>query len=372
MARKFIKFLFFIIISQPPVTSAESIIEFEKNADDIIPKLDVSLFTSAPVLDKEPWRPINPSPSQIKPTLAPEAVTTTLSHISKLSEIQPIPRNPFNPPIETIMYRNKFKEPESILALNDRMNSSVYYQSFTNPDFSAGDLAIEKLGVADLKPYPLPVNKIDLTENVPDFKFLSPTANENENLSDEVKMSYDEEKFEHLGGGVIAKKPESSTESSSISMHTIDQYPSVLPEKDDPEFEIDLEAMQLITTEPPTKIGDIFLELLNMENNLTKTNNSYSLSESRLSPDDLEDVSAFTTERLSFFNIKDYVMMQKNKTEERDDELTLVDKPNYNSSESNEFSLVSSTNMFTTTQKPTTAYVEIETVKYTPLGKSLF
>ena len=58
-------------------------------------------------------------------------------------------------------------------------------------------------------------------------------------------------------------------------------------------------------------------------------------------------------------------------TEEKDDEPTSADKPNYNSSESNEFSLVSSTNMFTTTQKPTTAYVEIETVKYTPQGKKI-
>lgn len=222
--------------------------------------------------------------------------------------------------------------------------------------------------MADLKPYPLPVNKIDLTENVPDFKFLSSTVNENENLSDDVKLSYDDEKFEHLGGGVIAKKPELSTESSSVSLHTIEQYPSLVADKDDLELEIDLETMQLMTTEPPTKIGDIFLELLNMENNLTKPNNTFGPSESRLSPDDLEETPAVTTERLSFFNIKDYIMMQKNKTEEKDDEPLLADKTNFKSSESDEFRLVSSTNMYTTTQKPTTAYVEIETMKYTPQG----
>lgn len=286
-----------------------------------LPKLAPSLFTSPPVLDNEPWRPINPSPSQIKVNF-PATLTTEASDSTTTDSPDDF-RGPFNPyPPENVMYRNKFVDPETMYDAND--TDSVFYQSFYNPDFSAGDLAIEKLGVADVKPYPLPVNKIDLNENknVPEFKPLETGE------SDDVKMNYDEDKFEHLGGGVIAKKPEAMNE-------TVEDEAEMM--------------MMNVTEEAPTELGDIFQELLDLDEaalNLTKSDDNQ--LESRVAPDDDDESSTeiiinTTTERLNFMNMKDFIVqMQKNKSDEDDLE------------------------MVRTTEKPTTTFVEVETLKYTP------
>lgn len=295
--------------------------ESQMNKD--LPKLAPSLFTSPPVLDNEPWRPINPSPSQIKVNF-PATLTTEASDSTTTDSPDDF-RGPFNPyPPENVMYRNKFVDPETLYDTND--TDSVFYQSFYNPDFSAGDLAIEKLGVADVKPYPLPVNKIDLNENknVPEFKPLETGE------SDDVKMNYDEDKFEHLGGGVIAKKPEAMNE-------TVEDEAEMM--------------MMNVTEEAPTELGDIFQELLDLDEaalNLTKSDDNQ--LESRVEPDDDESSTEIiintTTERLNFMNMKDFIVhMQKNKSDEDD------------------FETISTVR---TTEKPTTTFVEVETLKYTP------
>ncbi|XP_062706183.1 mucin-5AC [Aedes albopictus] len=164
----------------------------DKRVDENIPKLDVSLFTSAPILDKQPWQPIRPT--------IPKG----------------IPVHKFNPPkptkkkstlAEEILYRTKQSDIESSL-YTESPSVQVYYQSFTNPSFGSSTLGIEPLGMMDVRPYPLPVDKISL-QPVPDFKQMTPTAiSIGENL---MNMTLDEKKFEHLGGGVIAKKPENKT-----------------------------------------------------------------------------------------------------------------------------------------------------------------
>lgn len=309
------------VISSTSSTTEESQI----NKD--LPKLDVSLFTSAPVLDNEPWRPINPSPSQIKanfPTL-----TTEASFVNEASsESDDIFRSPFSQPPENLMYRNKFVDAE-ITPLNDT-NDSVFYQSFYNPDFSAGELAIEKLGIADVKPYPLPVNKIDLSEN---------SKIDEANRGDDTKMNYDEDKFEHLGGGVIAKKPEMSVEAVNETLETIQEAANNV-------------------TEAPTELGEILDDLLNLDFNKTEDNKL----ESRTAPEDSAELSSgeeqqqqqpqipTTTERLNFMNMKDFIM-QKNKSDEEDDSAA--------------FEMISASSA-RTTDKPTTTFVEVETMKYTP------
>lgn len=357
------------ITSTSPISSSSStttveykipqdLVESQINKD--LPKLDVSLFTSAPVLDNEPWRPINPSPSQIKanfPTVGTEANNVTSTTTS--TESPDIYRSPFNSnPPETVMYRNKFVDPDKEYPLNDRNDSdSVFYQSFYNPHFSAGDLAIEKLGMADVKPYPLPVNKIDLNENqnVPDFK---PLSSGETSETDNIKMNYDEEKFEHLGGGVIAKKPDGNetTLMANETLKIIHDYGG------DNESAVD-EGKNV--TETPMNVGDIFQELLNLDEasevlsfNKTEDNKL----ESRIAPDDsLEDISegektVTTTERLNFMNMKDFIVqMQKNKSDEEGE----------GSSKMSPLETISGSSM-RTTEKPTTTFVEVETLKYTP------
>lgn len=320
--------------SSPSSTTEEYQVDSESQINKELPKLDVGLFTSAPVLDNEPWRPINPSPSQIKanfPTL-----TTDSSSASESTDSPDIFRSPFNPnPPETVMYRNKFVDADMVYPLNDT-NDSVYYQSFYNPmlDFATGDLAIEKLGKLDVKPYPLPVNKIDLTEN---------QNQPMEMPEDDMKMNYDEAKFEHLGGGVIAKLPEANETTTVGTLEIIH----------------DRNGTEVDKIQNATSLGDIFDELLSLDEteealNFTKTDDNK--LESRTAPEDSgEDLSEepsppTTTERLNFMNMKDFIVqMQANKSDDESSSLELITGSSVR-----------------TTEKPTTTFVEVETLKYTP------
>lgn len=315
--------------SSPSTVPDETEQEFaESPIHSDLPKLDASLFTSAPILDSEPWRPINPSPSQIK---VPALLTEKADLAS--TDIPDFLRSPFNTNSqENVVYRNKFVDP----TVNEA-NDSMLYQSYYNTDFSHGDLAIEKLGISDVKPYPLPVNKIEsFSQNQPDSKF--PSGDQTD--VDGIKMIYDESKFEHLGAGVIAKKPEANSTKSQET--TAQQLHETL------EYSQDNESDKQNMTESAANLDDIFQDLLELEEasdalNLNKTDDNK--LESRVAPEDsLEDLSAeiipATTERLNFMNMKDFIVqMQKNKSEE---------------------------DFVQTTEKPTTTFVEVETLKYTP------
>lgn len=300
----------------------------ESSINSDLPKLDASLFTSAPILDSEPWRPINPAPSQIKSSALLTDKTDSAS-----TEIPDFLRSPFNPnPQENVMYRNKFVDPTYPI---NEANDSMFYQSYYNTDFSRGDSTIEKLGVSDVKPYPLPVNKIET------FSHLDSTlAPGDQKKVESIKMNYDESKFEHLGAGVIAKKPEAnSTKSSETTAQKINETLESVQDN-----ERDKQNM----TESPTNLDDIFQDLLDLDEasdalNLNKTDDNK--LESRVVPEySLEDLSAetlpATTERLNFMNMKNFIVeMKKNKSEE---------------------------DIMQTTEKPTTTFVEVETLKYTP------
>lgn len=351
--------------SSPSTTTTEykrpqDAAESQINKD--LPKLDVSLFTSAPVLDNEPWRPINPSPSQVKANFP--ASTTEPNTASTVSA--DIIRSPFNPnPPETGVYRNKFADAETMYPLNDTNDSdSVFYQSFYNPDFSAGDLAIEKLGIADVKPYPLPVNKIDLNENLNEAD-LKPLKSVETHEVDNVKINYDEDKFEHLGGGVIAKRPEGNDTATSITTATMDENANdnlgIIHHDNETEA-----GMTRNVTEAPTNLSDIFEELLNLDDAFNLTRTDENKLESRTAVDDsseelsrekLPTTMTTTTERLNFMNMKEFIaQMQNNKSDEEGED---------SSEQSSSLETISGSSV-RTTEKPTTTFVEVETLKYTP------
>lgn len=231
-----------------------------------IPKLDTNLFTTRPILDEEPWRPINPSNNPLNKV---NYVTTTESE-----QIQKMP----------VEYRNK--NSETVHFDEGDSDKSVYYQSFHNSDFSGASLEIEKLGNANLKPYPLPVNKIDVSEevNAPDFKPL-----EGEFKAEDV--NYDESKFEHLGGGVIAKKPDAN---ETVELTTV-----IVDEKN--------------SSDSITTFDTIFQELVNE----TKFNSETSTSAKSVSSEEEELITesvSLTTEKLNFLNMKDFIVQRQNKT----------------------------------------------------------
>lgn len=187
--------------------------------DEEFPKLDTNLFTTAPVIDNQPWLPINP------------ATTHSTTEVNlEISHHTPIPLRT----TENLMYRNKASD-SIISSLHNStiQNDSVLYQSFYNTDFSGSSLEVEKLGQTDVKPYPLPINKIDFSEES-DVKKFEPIEKE------DFEKSYDKEKFEHLGGGVVAKKTDLNDtlsqddyeEATEIDITTTtDIYPTFYQEK---------------------------------------------------------------------------------------------------------------------------------------------
>ncbi|XP_053676513.1 mucin-5AC [Anopheles nili] len=180
---------------------------------DSIPKLDVNLFTSAPVLDKQPWQPINPSSG-------PGQQQQQQQQPAMVDQRTGLPARKKASLAEEILYRNRPSDIESVLAYTENPNGQVYYQSYTNPSFGSSTLGIEPLGVADVRPYPLPVDKIH-EEAIPDFKYLTPTAvDASEQL---LNLTLDEQKFEHLGDGVIAKKPDQSVSVGREPLVTTEQ-----------------------------------------------------------------------------------------------------------------------------------------------------
>lgn len=381
--------------STPPPTSVKTQQQLQKENDskndDELPKLDVSLFTSAPILDNQPWHPIQPShtksnfPNQIIANATPtnnddnrksaveqstSAATTTTSPTIPLD----IFRSPFKPnPPENVLFRNKFLDP-----VNDT-NDSVFYQSFYNPNFSAGDLEIEKLGIADVKPYPLPVNKIDLNENhshsaPANSTTITTTDNSKVNASgSNMKINYDNEKFEHLGGGVIAKKPEASNEEQQTKI--IDVPEIIQNDRNNEKLKN--------ANESTANLSDIFQELLDLEDaddalNLTMSDNnkleSRIISDDSIEEDDIQSPteqpppsssaidSPTSTEKLNFMNMKEFIVqLQRNKSSEEENSDEEIDND-----EEGKVTNVDENGRTNTTEKSTTIYVEVETLKYTP------
>lgn len=204
--------------SLPPMTTPSIVLS--------VPKLDANLFASVPVLDTQPWRPIHREVPELMPGPPPAFPTKTLASVDKPMLVAPlapayrpdlpirrndemelpfIPDNPSPPtpaafnPYASGYFGTAVRKPE-ISAEATNPQDMMFYHSFGNPVFMPGTEDIERLGAgAHVKPHPLPVPLID-DVIIPPFKPLIPGV-------DKVPIETNE-KFEHLGGGVIVKKHE--------------------------------------------------------------------------------------------------------------------------------------------------------------------
>ncbi|CAD6999916.1 unnamed protein product [Ceratitis capitata] len=191
-----------------------------------VPKLDANLFSSVPVLDTQPWRPIHREVPELLPGPPPAFPTKTLTGVEKPLPVAPlapvfrpdmptrridemelpfIPDNPSPPtpaafnPYAPGFFGTAVRKPE-MSAEAPNSQDMMFYHSFGNPVFMPGTEDIERLGAgAHVKPHPLPVPLID-DVIVPPFRPLIPGM-------DKLAIESNE-KFEHLGGGVIVKKHE--------------------------------------------------------------------------------------------------------------------------------------------------------------------
>lgn len=281
------------------------------------PKLDANLFTTAPLIDDEPWLPINP--------ISPQNNFDTV--ITKVVHVDAEPDNNGNAQLN-ILPRNKirFSEP-----FDDSFNREMLFHSFTNPAFTYLTPGIETLGSANLRPYPIPVNKIvdepDSTESV---QLLSPILSGVESAenskSNETQLPTTVESFGITG-------------SQNLSNHTVE-------------------------TEPPTvSLGDVLLDLLGgkTDNNRKDYPSTTALPEA--------------TTSINFKNIKEFVLSTAKTNSSslssqypQESQLTNVNVtkklPPLSTSTLRNFA-----ENATMSTKPT-SYVEIETVQYTPVSES--
>lgn len=298
------------------------------------PKLDVHLFTSAPVLDDQPWRPIQgPSPilentnnRPIKTDIQSSVVTGSNDNddddggggVPKLpvSE-EPDTMNPIQLPKNKI----KFSEPVSSSAIpSDDKHIPFVYQSFKNPSLIFSPQGIEKLGSVDVKPYPIPVDKI-YGQQVPDFKPIKQNGDGQQMMETGPYIeTTNNTRFEHLGGGVIIKQSEIRPTAQSKPIESIPSKlePAVLSE-------ISTGATNQMeddstSTEYSVQLGDFLLDLLELNKDDSNATSTMSESlESRINDSnestESSNLDENPAEKLNFKNLKDHIIaMSKNQT----------------------------------------------------------
>nr|XP_036671977.1 mucin-5AC [Drosophila suzukii] len=349
-----------------------------------LPKLDANLFTTFPILDTQPWRPMHrevpellPGPPPAFPTKTlPGGTTPTVNHIPQRRidefELPFIADNPTPPtaavaPVTIDPYSLGFlnpglrvQEPKPNLGQQPQDQEMLFYHNFGSPIFMPGTENIERLGGALVEPHPLPVPLID-DVIIPPFKPIDATMGTGEKLPFNLDAS--NERFEHLGGGVIAKKPQEKLEKKEQPLkkepleQQIKEINQTLLEKKDVQVKKDQKNEQLetttkkekveVTTSPPkipvnsppkpTKtpslpsmkptdnsvladtIGEFFMELLNLpkEDNATASKKpTEDKIESRIEPEEEETLETLKTpiashSKPNFMNLKE-IILQRN------------------------------------------------------------
>jgi hypothetical protein len=358
--------------------------EFESNEHEL-PKLTANLFTSAPILDHEPWRPINAplgGASHDYEARIPYLDDPIIAETASLATERPYY-------VESMLHRNKFHDPENIM-LPTSSGAPVYYQSYNNPTFVDAHTAIEKLGTIDVKPYPLPVNKIS-QEDIPDFKYLSPTMiDEQDTLYDSLKLAYDADKFEHLGGGVIVKKAETTHEPAPAKNDTLEDFFMMMNNA------TELSDNKTEETLIGANINEILLTLLDLDSrNQTESlptagpevvSGMWSSTSGELpAPEPTKQQSGeMLSSELEKIN-QDPFVMQRTPLHPPGDEIESIEmvteflEGQMNATEKShiknatfELSNVSVETMKTSSENPTTSYVEVDTIKNTPVSLELF
>lgn len=273
------------------------------------PKLDANLFTTAPVIDDEPWLPINP--------ISPQNNFDTV--ITKVVNVEAAPDSNGNGQIH-ILPRNKirFSEPFD----DSTFNREMLFHSFTNPAFTYLTPGIETLGSANLRPYPIPVNKIG---NEPDST---------ESVTPLLSQTLDKEES-------IGKEKLSTTTESTSPQNLINRT---------------------VVTVPTASLGDVLLDLLG-----GKAENI---------PKDYHPVTTTlpeTTTTINFKNIKEFVLLtaktNSSNNSSQDSQGSQPTKVNVTKKPLTTSTLRNFAENATMSTKPT-SYVEIETVQYTPVSES--
>ncbi|XP_073822622.1 uncharacterized protein [Musca autumnalis] len=289
----------------------------------VLPKLDQNLFTSVPVLDTQPWRPIHREVPEFLPGPPPSFPTKTLPTVFQSTPLPPIAINeepprrrideielPFLPeeprppkpaldPYTPNFFGPAYRKPE-MSSETKNPQEMMFYHSFGNPVFMPASESIERLGVgSSVQPHPLPVPLIDDVV-IPPFKPLTPGLASQNKLHFEIPAGND--KFEHLGDGILAKKPENVTQKSDdkIDMPTTTTTTTttgnIVSTRKKEQFEPTVKPMQdemdssSVTSELADKIGEFFMDWLDLPKDEVKSKQEQPL-ESRVEPEE----DSFTT-----------------------------------------------------------------------------
>ncbi|XP_005178067.2 mucin-2 [Musca domestica] len=286
----------------------------------MLPKLDQNLFTSVPVLDTQPWRPIHREVPEFLPGPPPSFPTKTLPSVLQSTPLPPIAINeepprrrideielPFLPeeprppkpaldPYTPNFFGPAYRKPE-MSSETKNPHDMMFYHSFGNPVFMPASESIERLGVgSSVQPHPLPVPLIDDVV-IPPFKPLTPGLTSQNKLPFEIPNAND--KFEHLGDGILAKKPENMTQNSNESIDmpttttstTTTTPATIVPTKAKEQFEPTIKPIQdemdssSVTSELADKIGEFFMDWLDLPKDEVKPKQEQPL-ESRIEPEE--------------------------------------------------------------------------------------
>lgn len=325
----------------------------------VVPKLDANLFTTFPILDTQPWRPIHrevpellPGPPPAFPTKTLPGMggptTPTVNHIPQRRidelELPFIGDNPTPPSAVTLDPYVSLpgfmggpgpvkRKPDIMLENPSQQEQDMlFYHNFGSPVFLPGTENIERLGGALVEPHPLPVPLID-DVIVPPFRPINPTLGGMDKLQFNIDGS--NERFEHLGGGVIAKKQDNVSQvEGKLDVQVMESTtPKTAPSStttvstSTTALKVDKATEKpVIASQQPTEnsaladtIGEFFMELLNLpkEGNASSTPEPEPI-ESRIDPEEADlDLDSLTTTgkpKPNFMNLKELILQRNSPT----------------------------------------------------------
>ncbi|EDW68681.1 mucin-2 isoform X2 [Drosophila virilis] len=339
----------------PPVTTTSESFAYPASSTVVLPKLDANLFTTFPILDTQPWRPIHREVPELLPGPPPAFPTKTLPGLGGAPTPTPTPTPTVNhlpqrridelelpfiadnptPPtaampamgvtLDPFMSMSGFRKPDGKLDMPSQPQPQpqqeqdmLFYHNFGSPVFLPGTENIERLGGALVEPHPLPVPLID-DVIVPPFRPINPTLGGMNKL--QFNIEGNSGKFEHLGGGVIAKKQENATNQEAKQETTTAKLGTTTVTGSTTPLKIQLDSSTRAPAVPgqkPTEnsaladtIGEFFMELLNLpkEENGTTTPEPERI-ESRIEPEEAEPETAVAQPKPNFMNLKELILQR--------------------------------------------------------------
>lgn len=384
----------------------------------------LKVFPSAPIIDDQPWMPIQPSIEQLNYTVNdakkkfPEPVSLN-NH--EVLGIQMLPRNKIRPPIAAVAPPPHIK----------KTKLPTVYQSYANPALSMYRThEVERLGNNGMvQPYPIPVDLIGEQKN-PSKQIDDLVLNKGEILTTDYHFKGSNPVAISTTAATTSKQTESPSSAQSVesSEETAEEVVSVeTSDASSNETEVTIDESP---SNDSAQVHAILLDLLNDTTYLNESTADESLSApskseetdlpvgdeapmlSRMDELDLPDdhtealealaTAISTMETLSFKNIKDYIMattkslsketstepsstearehsttprreVQQNKQAMKSDRISKPapiesSTPASSTAQSSAPSTTQSTVDDSEDDARTASYVEIETVQYTPMS----